>query len=136
MTTLRTSAQPQTHLNLALFAFALLGLEIVLLLVEPVLPVMPGSVEAAIAHWVLTIIFWVSGSIALVTWARRRVDFSLRGGPRPQAAPARWSAIVALVAATLVAQWALHAGTIPWSPSTPHYRIASGARAHWPGSCR
>lgn len=45
-----TPEQAQTHLNLALFAFALLGLEIVLLLVEPVLPVMPGSAEAAIVH--------------------------------------------------------------------------------------
>ncbi len=92
MTTLAKPTQPQTYLNLALYAFALLGLEILLLVVEPVLPLTPGSVEAAIMHWVVTIIIWVGGSIALLAWALRPTDFGLRGDTQLQMTPTRWLA--------------------------------------------
>ena len=108
-----TSTSPGTYLNLALYGFVLLGLEIVLLLVEPILPFTSGSIEAAIAHWVLTITVWAGGSIALLTWARRHTDFCSRGAQvRTRSAPARWLAIVLIVAATLAAQYALR-GAFP-----------------------
>lgn len=68
MTDMTRPAAPtraQTYLNLALFAFALLGLELVLLAVEPVLRLRPDSVTATVIHWTLTIILWVGGAIGL-----------------------------------------------------------------------
>ena len=113
LTPARSRTRPGTYLNLALIAFALLGLELVFLIVEPLLPFPADSVEAAVAHWVLTSVAWVSGSIGLVMWARNRTDLNQMGFSRPRVGAARWSAIALLVVITLAGQWVLRGGVLP-----------------------
>ncbi len=109
----RSSTRPGTYLNLALIAFALLGLELAFLIVEPLFPFTVGSIEAAVAHRMLTSVAWVSGSIALVMWARNRTDLNQIGPSRPRASAARWSVIAVLVLITLAGQWVLRGGILP-----------------------
>lgn len=108
-----TPTRPHSYLYLALYAFALIGLELVLLAVEPVLGLPPDSVLAHIVHWVLTITVWVGGGIGLLLWALRRTDFRLRGEARLRIGVPRWSAVAALVVVTLAAQWTLQGGVLP-----------------------
>ncbi len=108
-----TPTQPQTYFYLALYAFALVGLELVLLAVEPVLGLPSDSFFAQIVHWVLTITVWVAGAIGLTTWARHRTDFRLRGNAEPRMGAVRWSVIAVIVVVTVVAQWMLQGGVFP-----------------------
>lgn len=102
-----------TYLTLASLAFALLGLEIVLLMLEPVAGMAAGGVGASLAHWFITIVLWVSGSLALALWARRHTEFTLRGEGSPSNLALRSAAIVALIVMTLAAQWILRGGMLP-----------------------
>lgn len=104
---------PGTYLSLALLAFALLGLELVLLLIEAYLPVDSASVEAAITHWILTSVIWAGGSVWLIVWAHRHSDFSLKAESSARLSVSRWSAIAVLIAVTWVGQWALRGGVLP-----------------------
>jgi len=104
---------PSTFLNLALVAFALLGLELVLLILEPLIPTTAGTIEAALVHWIITIVLWAGGSAALVVWALRHTDFTLAADVRARGATARWLGIGILVLVTLFAQWALRGGVLP-----------------------
>ena len=108
-----TPTQPQTYFYLALYAFALVGLELVLLAVEPALGLPAGSFLAQIVHWVLTITVWVGGAIGLTTWARHRTDFRLRGNAERRMGMVRWLAVAILVVVTVVAQWILQGGVLP-----------------------
>ncbi len=108
-----TPTQPQTCFYLALYAFALVGLELALLAVEPLLGLPSDSFLAQIVHWVLTITVWVGGGIGLMAWARHRTDFRLRGDAEPRMGIVRWLAVTALVVATLVVQWMLQGGVLP-----------------------
>lgn len=111
---------PQTYLYLALYAFALVGLELVLQGVEPVLALPPNSFQAHIVHWTLTIIVWLGGAIALLAWALGRTDFTLRGDV--PIGPVRWLIVVALIVLTLAAQWMLHEGALP--PVAEHLALS------------
>ena len=108
-----TLTPPHSYLYLALYAFALVGFEIVLLAVEPVLGLPPASFLAQIVHWALTIVIWVVGVIGLTAWALRRTDFTLRGKAAPRTSTLRWLVVTVLVVATLAAQWVLQGGVFP-----------------------
>jgi len=61
----RTEAAPTspwTYVKLASFAFALLGLELVLSAAGPLIPVSEGSLQSVLVHWGLTIVLWAAGS--------------------------------------------------------------------------
>ncbi|MFG6444823.1 hypothetical protein ACFXQA_06070 [Microbacterium sp. P07] len=109
---MKTSSSASTYLNLALAAFALLGLELVLVVVEPYLPVEPGTVHAALTHWLITTLVWASGAVSLVAWARRRTDFFVSPPVRLPVSPARWSAIGGLVVLTVAGQLMLRGGVL------------------------
>lgn len=49
-------------MKLASFAFALLGLELVLSAAGPLIPVSEGSLQSVLVHWGLTIVLWAAGS--------------------------------------------------------------------------
>lgn len=122
MTRPAARTQAQTYLNLALFAFAFLGLELVLLAVEPVLRLRPGSVPATVIHWTLTIIIWVGGAIGLGAWALRRTDFKLRGDAASRIGVRRWVAVAGLVVVTVIAQWVLRGGV--FAPVAEHQALS------------
>ena len=115
-TSVRSQSQPTgpwTYLNLALFAFALLGFEIVLVLVEPLFAFTQESIQAAILHWVLTIVVWTGGAAVLATWVRSHTDFALRDALRPMPDARRWLSIAALVVAVVAVQVVLRGGVLP-----------------------
>ncbi|MDJ0350782.1 hypothetical protein [Cryobacterium sp. PH29-G1] len=120
--TAHTPTRPQMYLYLALYAFALVGLELVLLAVEPVLGIRADSLLAQIVHWSLTIFVWAGGAIGLTAWARRRTDFKLRADSEAPIGAARWSTVATLVIVTLVAQWVLRGGVLP--PFAEHTTLA------------
>lgn len=134
----RTPTRPQTYLNLALLAFALLGLELVILVAEPVVGLPAGGVLAAVVHWVLTTSIWVGGASAMVVWALRRTDFRLVGEAGWRMGVARWGAIAVLVVVTVGAQWTLRGGVL--APVAEHSALSerfgdAGTRGPWPGLC-
>ncbi len=105
--------RPNTYFYLALYAFALVGLELVLLAVEPVLDLPPNGLRTQVVHWVLTILVWVVGAFGLVVLALRESDFGLRRASNARITPLRWLIITMLVAASLAAQWILQGGIFP-----------------------
>ena len=106
----RTS--PWTYAKLASFAFALLGLELVLVAAGPLIPLPEGSIQSAMVHWALTIILWVGGAAVLAVWAIRHTGFTLRSPAGPNINATRWTGIVVLVAVTLAGQVLLRGGVI------------------------
>ncbi|MFJ2370419.1 hypothetical protein [Microbacterium sp. NPDC087665] len=103
---------PSTYLTLALFAFALLGFELLVPFVEPAIPTRVESVEAAMLHWIVTIVLWTGGALGLLAWSLRHTGFSLRGSAAAHA-PTRSIIVVGLVALTLASQWLLRGGVLP-----------------------
>ena len=76
MTVVTATRQPSagTNLNLGLVAFAVVGWELVLLILESFLPAFTpvGSLNAAAVHWALTATGWLVGSAVVRRAARRR----------------------------------------------------------------
>ncbi len=114
--------RPLLYLYLALYAFALVGLELALLAVEPVLGLPANSFQAQIVHWVLTIVIWVGGAIGLAVWALRRTDFRLRADTGTRVSLVRWLAVATLVVATVMAQWMLQGGVL--APFAEHQALS------------
>jgi hypothetical protein len=108
-----TPTSAQTYLNLALFAFALVGFELVLLAIERALGLPPEGFSSQIIHWALTIFVWVGGAVGFGIWARRRTDFRLRGNAEIRISGVRWLSAAGLVVVTLIAQWSLRGGAFP-----------------------
>jgi len=108
-----TTTAPLTYLYLALYAFALVGLELVLLAVEPLLGLPEDGFWAQIVHWALTIFVWMVGAVGFLTLALRRTDFGLRGEAKPRMGVVRWLAVAALVVVTLASQWTIQGGVVP-----------------------
>lgn len=86
------------YLNLALLAFAGLGLELVLIFIEPL--IYGQSVEfdswTAISHWILTCIAWGTAVVMILRYAKKRYGFNIRGSG-DALSPLRWVTVAALV---------------------------------------
>lgn len=107
------ATRPQEYLYLGLYAFALLGLELVLAAIEPALGLPSGSLRASVVHWVLTAVIWLGGATGLVAWARYRTGFKLRGEAGTRIGVLRWLVVAGLVVLTVAAQWTLRGGVFP-----------------------
>ena len=114
---------PQTYLYLALYAFALVGLELVLLAVEPVLGLPKESFLAQVVHWALTIVVWVGGAVGLIVGALRRTDFTLRGVAKQRMNAVRSFTGAALIVATVVVHWGLEGGVL--APFAEHAALTA-----------
>jgi hypothetical protein len=81
MTMKKEEARGWDYLNLSLFAFAGLGIEVVYAnLLEPVIyggPMSEWSVAQSIIHWILTCITWGLITFFLVKYADSKYDFNL-----------------------------------------------------------
>ncbi|MFR3227325.1 MAG: hypothetical protein ACLTNY_10265 [Blautia massiliensis (ex Durand et al. 2017)] len=91
----KKNAPPSDFLWYALYAFAGLGLELVLLgAVEPLL--FHGADSSAytagqsILHWLLTCLCWGGIAVLLVRGAKRKLGFTVLCRERPPAAAWRW----------------------------------------------
>lgn len=103
-------------LNRALYAFALVGWELVLLAVEPVVlgPSGDRGLGASVLHWLLTALGWAVGALLLargVVHPGRRADVPAEVAPvepvaRPVPSVRDWLAMVALVVACIGLRWA------------------------------
>lgn len=98
----KTSASPWDFLWYALYAFAGLGLELVLLsFVEPLFFGRTGSggysTAQRILHWLLTILCWGAMIGLLAHFSRRRLHFDLSEGKTPGRKRVALSAVLALV---------------------------------------
>ncbi|WP_139142552.1 hypothetical protein [Humibacillus sp. DSM 29435] len=95
-----------TYLNLGLLAFAVVGWELVLLLLESFLPALTlvGSLSAAVVHWALTGAGWLVGSAIVLRAARRREGF-IADPPSPARRLERVVAVFALVVLCVGLRW-------------------------------
>ncbi|MDJ0318854.1 hypothetical protein [Arthrobacter antibioticus] len=110
--TVRTT-RAQEYLYFALYAFALLGLELVLVAFESLIGLPAGGSLGSIVHWGVTIFLWVGGGVGLVACARRRTDFRLCGEADVRLGVMRWLAVAALIVLTLLGQWLVRGGVLP-----------------------
>lgn len=87
------------YLNLALLAFLGLGLELVLVFLEPF--VYGQAVELAtwtiITHWIMTCIVWGGAIVLILNYATKRYDFRLKDSDSKMKLW-QWVAVAALVA--------------------------------------
>lgn len=88
------------YLKLALLAFAGLGLEIILVLIEPIIYSQPVDFKnwTVISHWVLTYIIWGLSIFFIIKYSIEKYDFKLKDS---DVSPKMWQYIVVTMLITL-----------------------------------